>query len=218
MPTKKTTPPEAAPKKAAPKKAAPKKVTPPAEPVEPAVMPVEQTIPASIAPVETVTPPAPVVPTTPAAAPVPPAPPQTPYAPPQPMAPGDERTWAMMSHLTVLVNLLTGFGGPIAALIIYLIYKDRSRLVAYHALQSFVFQLLWWYGGGALAGVIGAVAGVLSWTIIVPIICGPLALLVLLLPLGALIYGVIGAIQTNQGHDFKYWLVGDWVRGTLTGA
>ncbi len=34
--------------------------------------------------------------------------------------------------------------------------------------------------------------------------------------MGAVIYGIIGAIQVNQGQDFKYWLVGDWVRSTLT--
>jgi len=83
------------------------------------------------------------------AAPVPPQLPPVPAVPypPQPLAPGDERTWGMLSHLSVLLNLVTGFAGPIAALIIYLIYKDRSRFVAYHALQSMVFQLIWWYGG-----------------------------------------------------------------------
>ena len=32
----------------------------------------------------------------------------------------------------------------------------------------------------------------------------------------ALVYGVVGAIQCSQGQDFRYWLVGDWVRGTIT--
>jgi len=132
------------------------------------------------------------------------------------MAPGDERTWAMLSHLSVLLNLVTGFGGPIAALIIYLVYKDRSRYVAYHALQSLVFQLVWWVGGGALAGVSWAVSGVLS-AVIIGLLCMPLACVISLLPLAALVYGVVGAVQTSQGQDFKYWLVGDWVRGTLTG-
>jgi hypothetical protein len=36
-----------------------------------------------------------------------------------------------------------------------------------------------------------------------------------LLPLGALVYGVIGAVECSQRNDFQYWLVGDWVRGTL---
>jgi len=139
---------------------------------------------------------------------------------PQPLSASEERTWSMLAHLSVLLNLVTGFAGPIGALIIYLIYKDRSRLVAYHALQSMIFQLIWWYGGGLLIGGMWAVVGVLS-AILIGIILIPVAvvmtLVLAILPLGALIYGVIGAIEVNQGHDFKYWLVGDWVRGTLTG-
>ncbi len=142
-------------------------------------------------------------------------------AQPQPLAPGDERTWGMLAHLSTLLNLVTGFGGPIAALIIYLIYKDRSRYVAYHSLQAMVFQLIWWFGGGVLIGLMWAVVGALS-ALLIGIVLIPVAvlatLLLALLPAGALVYGVIGAIQVNQGRDFKYWLVGDWVRGTLTGA
>ncbi len=158
----------------------------------------------------------PAKPTIPAADMVPPAPPQIPYAPPQPMAPGDERTWAMLSHLSVLLNLVTGFGGPIAALIIYLVYKERSRLVAYHALQSLVFQLIWWVGGGAVAGISWAISGALS-AVFIGLLCIPFACILSLFPVGGLIYGTVGAVQTSQGQDFKYWLVGDWMRGTLTG-
>jgi len=104
--------------------------------------------------------------------------------------------------------------------VIYLVYKDRSRFVAYHALQSTIFQLLWWFGGGVLIGLMWAVVGVLSM-LLVGILLIPFALLatliLALLPLGALAYGVVGGIQVSQGQDFKYWLIGDWVRGTLTG-
>lgn len=150
-------------------------------------------------------------------------PPPAPHAPgvsPQPMVHSDERTWGMLSHLSVLLNLVTGFAGPIAALIIYLYYKDRSRFVAYHALQSMIFQLIWWYGGGLLIGLMWAVVGALS-AILVGIVLIPIALpmtcVLGLLPLGAIVYGIVGAVQTSQDQDFKYWLVGDWVRGTLTG-
>ena len=160
-----------------------------------------------------------IEPVAPVAPPVQPAP-ATPYLPPQPLAPGDERTWGMLSHLSVLLNLITGFGGPIAALIVYMVYKDRSRFVAYHALQSMVFQLIWWYGGGLLIGAMWAIVGALS-AIVIGVVLIPLALpmtcILALLPLGAVVYGIVGAVQTNQGQDFKYWLVGDWVRGTLTG-
>lgn len=154
------------------------------------------------------------------AVPTSPTVPMTSYVPPQPMAPGDERTWGMLSHLSVLLNLVTGFAGPIVALIIYLIYKDRSRYVAYHAMQSMVFQLIWWYGGGILIGAMWAVVGALS-AIVIGVVLIPIALpmtcVLALLPIGAVVYGIIGTVQTSQGQDFKYWLVGDWVRGTLTG-
>jgi uncharacterized Tic20 family protein len=138
--------------------------------------------------------------------------------PPVPLSPSDERTWAMLAHLTVLINLVTGFLGPITALVIYLVFKDRSRYVAYQSLQSVIFQLIAWVGGGVVIGLIWVVTGLLS-AVIVGILCIPFALvftvLIGLLPVAALVYGVYASIQTSQGKDFRYWLIGDWVRGTL---
>lgn len=139
-----------------------------------------------------------------------------PPAPPAPLSQSDEHTWAMIAHLSILGNLVTGFVGPIAALVIYLVFKDRSRYVGYHALQSFVFQLIWWVGGWALAGLAWAVSGVLT-AVLIGLLCMPIACIFSLLPIGALIYGIVGGVQTSQGQDFKYWLIGDWVRGTLEG-
>lgn len=135
---------------------------------------------------------------------------------PESLSPSDERTWAMLAHLTVLANLVTGFLGTVAALVIYLVYKERSRYVAYHSMQAFIFQLVWWIGGGALTGIAWTFTGISSIALI-GLLCIPLACLVSLVPLGSVVYGIIGAIQCSQGQDFRYWLVGDWVRGTLTG-
>jgi len=133
-----------------------------------------------------------------------------------PLSPSDEHTWAMIAHLSVLGNLVTGFLGPVAALVIYLVYKDRSRYVAYHAMQSFVFQLIWWVGGWALAGLAWTVSTVLT-AVLIGLLCMPVACVISLIPLAALVYGIVGGVQTSQGQDFKYWLIGDWVRGTLQG-
>ena len=133
-----------------------------------------------------------------------------------PLSPQDERTWSMLAHLSIPVNLFSGFLGPIAALVIYLVFKDRSRYVAYQSLQSFIFQLVWWVGGGALVAAAWAVTGVLS-AILIGLLCIPFAMLISLVPLAALVYGIVGGIQTSQGQDFRYWLIGDWVRGTYTG-
>jgi uncharacterized protein len=131
----------------------------------------------------------------------------------QPLSPSDERTWAMLAHLSVLLNLITGFLGVAAALVIYLVYKDRSRYVAYQSMQAFLFQLIFWAGGGLLIGIMWAVVGALS-AVLIGILLIPFAVLLtlvfLLMPLLALVYGVVGGVQCSNGDDFRYWLVGDW--------
>ena len=132
-----------------------------------------------------------------------------------PLSQDDEHLWAMVSHMSVLVNLVSGFLGPVVPLVIYLVFKERSRYVAYQSLQALIFQLIWWVGGGLLAGITWAVTGLLS-AVLIGLLCIPLACVFSAIPLAALVYGVIGGVQTYQGQDFKYWLVGDWVRGTLS--
>lgn len=139
-----------------------------------------------------------------------PASPAQSHSPP-PLSPSDERTWAMLAHLSILLNLVTGMLGPVAALVIYLVYKDRSRYVAAQSLQAFIFQLVTWVGGGLLTGIAWAITGVLS-AVLVGLLCVPVALLVTLIPLAGLVYGIVGGIRCSQGEDFRYWLVGDWVR------
>lgn len=116
----------------------------------------------------------------------------------------------MLAHLSVLLNLVTGFLGPVAAILIYAIYKDRSRFVAQQSMQAFIFQLVWWVGGGFLAAIMWTVTGVLS-VVVVGVLCIPVALLVSAIPIAALVYGVVGGLRANQGEDFRYWLTGNWV-------
>ena len=146
-----------------------------------------------------------------------PPPPPAPAPEPQRLTESDERTWAMLAHLSILLNLITGFLGIVVALIIYLVYKNRSNYVAYQSMQAFIFQLIWWFGGGILIGLAWAITGILSIAL-VGLCLIPLACLLSLIPLAALVYGIVGAVQTNNGQDFKYWLIGDWVRGELTKA
>jgi uncharacterized Tic20 family protein len=133
---------------------------------------------------------------------------------PQPLTPAEEKQWAMFAHLSVLINLFTGVLGVAAPLVIYLIYKDRSRYVAYHSLQSLIFQAICWFGGSVLAIISSTLSGVIP---LVGLLCLPFACIFGVLPLVALVYGTYGGIQINNGQDFIYWLVGDWVRSTLTG-
>jgi len=133
-----------------------------------------------------------------------------------PLTPSEERTWAMLSHLSVLVNLFTGFVGPIVALVIYLVFRDRSRYVAYHSLQSFLNQLIWWVCGGTIIGLTWAASLTLS-VVLIGLCLLPFACVFSFMPLISVVQGMIGAVKTSQGQDYSYWWVGEWVRGTLTG-
>jgi hypothetical protein len=151
------------------------------------------------------------------------APPQFPPIPPEPISPymaqnSEDRTWSMIAHLSVLLNLVTGFLGPVVALIIYLVYKDRSKYIAYQSMQAFVFQLICWVGAGLV--VIGMwIVTILLIPVLVGILCVPFSLIGMILlgmlPVISLVYCVVGAIQTSQGKDFRYYWVGDWVRDMI---
>lgn len=158
--------------------------------------------------------PPPAVPPTPSPTGIPLPPTPATYSPPPPLTPSEERTWAMVSHLSILANLVTGFLGPVIPLVVYLAFKDRSRYVAFQSMQAFIFQIIAWVGAGALAVIAWTISGVLA-VILIGCLIMPLALLITIIPLAALVYGVIGAVQTNQGQDFKYWLVGDWTLSLL---
>ena len=132
-----------------------------------------------------------------------------------------EQNWAMLAHLSILLNLITGILGPVVALIIYLVYKDRSRYIAYQSLQSIIFQLIVWVGVGLVIGAIWLITGILS-IVLIGLLLIPFSLLatlfLLVVPLASLIYGVYAGIKCSHGEDFRYWLIGDWVRGTYEDA
>jgi hypothetical protein len=63
-------------------------------------------------------------------------------------------------------------------------------------------------------GVSWAITGALS-AVIIGLLCIPLACLVSLIPMAALVYGIVAGVECSQGKDFRYWLIGDWVRDIL---
>ena len=59
----------------------------------------------------------------------------------QAMSPQDEQTWSVLAHLSVLLALVSLM--PFGALLVWLIYKDRSEKVRFHALQALWYQIAW---------------------------------------------------------------------------
>lgn len=129
---------------------------------------------------------------------------------PMPVSDQEARQWAMFSHLSVLLNLFTVFMGAAIPLIIYFLYKDRSKFVAFHAMQSFIMQIVCFLGGGIITVVTAAIGGT-----IIPLVGSICGCLFGLLPLAGFIYGLYGGMQVNQGKDFKYPVIGDLVQNNM---
>jgi len=132
----------------------------------------------------------------------------------QPLSASEERTWAMLAHLSVLVNLITGSLGPVVALVIFLIFKDRSKYVAFQSLQATLFQLVWWLGAWIVLGGLWAITGLMS-IVLIGLLCIPFVCVLSLLPVYPLVHGTIGAIQCSSGDDFEYFWIGPWTRQIL---
>ena len=122
------------------------------------------------------------------------------------MSPRDENTWSALAHLSVFVNLLTGFFGPVAALIIWFIYRDRSERVAFHALQSALYQAAW-----AVILAIGWTLTGLLTLIIIGFLLIPVMIVLSAVPFVHMAYA---AYKVNQGVDYRYPFVADVIGGS----
>lgn len=93
---------------------------------------------------------------------------QRPHSP-GPMGAADERSWSALAHLSAFLNIFTGFLGPVAAFVVWLAFRERSEVVARHAMRSVVYQSLWL--GGLFLGwtvtffLTAFVVGVLLWPV-----------------------------------------------------
>jgi uncharacterized protein len=122
------------------------------------------------------------------------------------MSPKDEDTWSVLAHLSVFLNLVTGFLGPVAALVIWLMYKDRSSRVSFHALQSLWYQVAW---------IVIIFAYVILSTILTFVIIG--IFMFFLMPLIALVpivHQCYAAYKVNQGVDYRYPVIADMIDGS----
>ena len=119
------------------------------------------------------------------------------------MSAQDERTWSMLAHLSVLLNIVTGIGGPIAALVIWLVYRDRSRRVSFHALQSLWYQVAW----AVILFVGWFVTGILS-IIFIGLLLIPVMLIATLVPF---VHQCYAAYKVYQGVDYRFPIIADMI-------
>ncbi|SDG68988.1 DUF4870 domain-containing protein [Microbacterium pygmaeum] len=101
----------------------------------------------------------------------------------------DERTWTWIAHLSGLF----AFVGP---LVVWLMQKDKSPVVAREAKEALNFQIT-----------VAAVTTILfiAGTILSVVFVGLFILLITpLVPLVGVVFAVIGAVKSNQSGTFRY--------------
>ena len=132
--------------------------------------------------------------------------PDAPTEPTEPMSAQDEKTWSVVAHLSVLAALVGLM--PFGALLVWLLYKDRSPRVRFHAAQAFWYQVAWI----VIFLVYALVTVVLSVVTIgiAAIVLVPLAFLLALVPLA---HGCYAAYKVNQGEEYRYPFIADRVDG-----
>ena len=117
------------------------------------------------------------------------------------MSAQDERLWSILSHVSMIV-------APIGALIIWLVFKDQSSRVRFHALQSLWYQLAWmviFIAYWTLTTIISIVTFGIAGIVLIP-----LGFLLILVPLAHAGYA---AYRVSQGEDYRYPFVADRIGG-----
>jgi hypothetical protein len=122
---------------------------------------------------------------------------------PAAMGAQDERTWSALAHLSIFLNLVTGFLGPVAALGVWLVYRDRSSKVAFQALQSMWYQVAWLVI--LTAGWI--VTGILTIVLIGFLLMPAMALLSVV----PFVHGAYAAYRVHRDDEYRYPFIADMI-------
>jgi len=121
---------------------------------------------------------------------LPPAAPQ-----PQYRAQGDDRTIAVLTHLSGLVGALISVGwlGFVGPLVVWLLHKDRNPFLRATAAGSFNFNLSMWVLNAA------------AWVCLFTVLLIPVAI-VLWLAAGVLLIvcHVLAVLRANKGEVYRY--------------
>jgi len=122
----------------------------------------------------------------------PPPPPSTPIVTP---SESDERTWAMLGHLSAFSAFITGLGCVIGPLIIWLIKRDTMPFAGEQALEALNFNISAIIAAAAL-GVFTLITLGIGALITVP------AFFVLFI--GWFVLTVVAAVKANGGEHYRY--------------
>lgn len=115
----------------------------------------------------------------------------------------DEKTWSIVAHLSVLAGLVGLM--PIGALVVWLLYKDKSPRVGFHALQALFYQLAW-----LVLLIVGWPLSFALTVVLVGFLLMPFVAIASLLPF---IHGCYAAYKVSQGVEYRYPFIADRIDG-----
>ncbi|MFC7374597.1 MULTISPECIES: DUF4870 domain-containing protein [unclassified Brachybacterium] len=117
----------------------------------------------------------------------------------QPMQDSDARTWALVVHLAALLQFaIPFFGGLVAQIVLFVIFKDRNRFVRYNGAEAL---------NGTIAAMITSFVLGIAFAIITVITLGIGSFLFGLLFIPQVvqaIFAIIGAVKAYQGEWWNY--------------
>ena len=117
----------------------------------------------------------------------------------------EESTWSVLAHLSIFLNLVTGFLGPVAALVIWLVYRDRSSRVASQALQSMWYQVAW-----LIILFVGWAMTTLLMLVLIGFLLVPVMALITVVPF---VHGAYAAYRVSRDGEYRYPLIADLIEG-----
>jgi uncharacterized Tic20 family protein len=120
-----------------------------------------------------------------------PPPPAPLVLPGNPTITGDDRLWGMLAHVLGLASSAIGGLSFIGPLIVYLVKKDKSAFIAYHAREALNFNislLLYMVAAGLLYWLSSSVFG----------------LLLIGIPIFGIVMMILAAPKANQGLLYRY--------------
>jgi uncharacterized Tic20 family protein len=109
------------------------------------------------------------------------------YAP-VPLRPDEERTWALVAHLGGLMWII-GLGF-VPSLVVWLVYKDRSRFVEAEAKEALNFQITLVIVGIGIT-IIAAVTFMIG-------------AILYLAYIAALVFMILAAVEASKGRPYRY--------------
>lgn len=133
----------------------------------------------------------------------------------------DEKVLAALAHASVLLS----FFGPIGATIVWVIQRNKSKYVRFHALQAMGYQALTFWAW--LISIFFVAFGVIGVSFVITLLTSessilppesmfviqPVIMLIIFGMWGLMfLIGFIGAVFCILGKDFRYPILGSWLQ------